>query len=141
MNPETRKDSYRIINLAFIAIIISIITYSFIFSADGPKHPIPSGSAMLTGEISASSGMSRSFSEIVRFNFREAKLYNPYGPRIFSFFAIQLFLRIGAIFIALQISLRYRQFLILADATLSILIFILFFWPFMVLTAKQLYLH
>jgi len=132
------KDSYLLINIIFIGVIISIITYSLVFSADDLKYPVPSGSTLLTREVSPSAGLSRSFSEIVRFNFGEAKLYNPYGIRLFSFFAIQLLLRIGAIFIALHFSLRRRQFLILADATLSILLFILFFCPFIVLSAKQL---
>jgi hypothetical protein len=138
VKPGILNDSYLLINLVFIGIIISIITYSLVFSTDNLKYPVPSGSYLLSHEVSSSSGLSRSFSEIVRFNFRESKFYNPYGIRIFSFFASQLLMRIGAIFIALHISLKHRQFLILADATLSILLFILFFWPFIVHTAKQL---
>jgi hypothetical protein len=134
VNQRILKDSYLIINLVFIGIIISIIAYSVIFSADGRKYPVPSGSAILTGEISASSGMSRSFSETVRFNFQAAKQYNRYGPRIFSFFAIQLLMRAWAVFIALHISVKQRQYLILSDAMLSIFLFIVFFWPFIALT-------
>jgi hypothetical protein len=130
------KDSYLLVNLAFIGIILSIFTYSVIFTDNGRKYPVPSGAAILTGKISASSGLSRSFSEIVRFNFRESKLYNPYGIRIFSFFAIQLLMRIAAIIFALHSDIRQRRMLITTDAVLSSLLLTICFWPFIKLTVE-----
>jgi uncharacterized membrane protein YhaH (DUF805 family) len=138
VNRGTLKNDYLIINLIFIGIIILIIVYSFIFSAEGRNHPLPSGSELITGEVSASSGLSRSFSEIVRFNFREAKHYNSYGIRIFSFFAIQLLLRIAAILMTLHVNMKQRQVLILTDAVLSVLLLVVLFRPFIAITVKQL---
>jgi hypothetical protein len=132
------KDDYLIINLVFVGIIILIIVYSFIFSAEGRSHPVPSGSELITGQVSASSGLSRSFSEIVRFNFSKAKRYNSYGIRIFSFFALQLLLRIAAILMTLYVNRKQRQVLIFTDAVLSVFLFVVLFRPFIAITVKQL---
>jgi hypothetical protein len=137
VNRGTIKDDYLIINLIFAGIIILIIVYSFIFSAEGRNHPVPSGSDLITGQVSASSGLSRSFSEIVRFNFSEAKRYNSYGITIFSFFALQLLLRIAAILMTLHVNRKLRQVLIFTDTVLSVLLFVVLFWPFIAITVKQ----
>ncbi|MBI9054006.1 MAG: DUF2752 domain-containing protein [Bacteroidales bacterium] len=87
------KEPYHIINLSFAGIIILIFIYSGIFSAEKSNHPIKSACEVMTGEPCSSSGLSRSFSEIVRFNFESANEYNQFGILIFSFFLIQFFLR------------------------------------------------
>jgi hypothetical protein len=138
VNRELRNGSYLIINLIFAGIIVAIITYSAIFSADGHKHPVPSGSDMLNGELTISTGLSRSFSAIVRADFKEAKQYNPFGIRVFSFFASQLILRLAACFAVMHIANRHRQTLIFADIVLSTLLFGILCWPFIALTVKQL---
>ena len=126
-----------IINLIFIGIIISIIFYSLLFSAEGRKHPVPSGSEWLTGAPSPSTGLSRSFSEIVRFNFREAQQLNPYGIRIFSFFVIQLLMRLILSVQVFRTSERRLQALLRTDIVFSVILFLVCFWPFMVYTARE----
>jgi hypothetical protein len=102
-----------------------------VFRAEAKNYPLPSGTKILSGDTSISTGLSRSFSAIVRFNFREARSYNPYGLRIFSFFFIQFFLRLAAIFIARHpITSQQRRLIIGTDILLSALLFVVFFWPF-----------
>lgn len=87
------KEPYHIINLSFAGIIMLIFIYSGIFSAEKNNHPIKSACSHIEGHPCKSEGLSRSFSEIVRFKFESAKSYNKYGLSVFSFFFLQLFLR------------------------------------------------
>ena len=86
------KRTYHIINLCFVILVLGILLYSLLFR--GNNHPIPALLTRLTGLVPPSKGLSASFSEIVRGNFISATLLNPNGIRVFSFFVIQLFLRI-----------------------------------------------
>jgi hypothetical protein len=97
-------------------------------------HPIPSGSELLTGNDSISTGLSRSFSSIVRFDFTEAREYNPYGIRIFLFFLVQFFMRIGGCMLHRH---PKRNMIITLDIVLSIAMFFVFFQPFIVNLIKQ----
>jgi hypothetical protein len=132
------RNSYLIINLIFIGIISAIIGYSFVFSGENLKHPIPSGPALLTGKSSPSTGLSRSFSAIVRFDFEAARAYNPYGLRIFGFFMIQLIQRIISSLLILRISNEGKNLLIIVDATISLTLFVVMFWPFINSLIKQI---
>jgi len=138
VNQKLQRNNYWIVNLIFIGILVSIIVYSLLFSADGRKHPVPSGSEWLTGKSAPSTGLSRSFSEIVRFDFREARQYNPFGIRIFLFFFIQLVLRVSAIILMLWFHKILLRPLIIADVFLSVVFFSICFWPFIVLLFHQI---
>ena len=121
--------SYQLINYIIAGLIVLIIIYSGIFSAAGNSHPVKCVHEQLTGMQCPSCGLSRSFSEIVRFNFEEAKAWNIYGPRVFMFFLFQLFLRVTNI-----IYLRRNPANIMkvarVDIALSIITFVLGFWQF-----------
>jgi hypothetical protein len=121
-------DPYRILNLVFIIIILLVIAYSIYYGTPGREHPIPSGSELLTGKTSISTGLSRSFSAIVRFRFHEARELNPYGIRIFMFFLLQLLMRVSGFFIISKVN---RKKFIRADIIVSVLLFIILFWPFL----------
>ncbi|MBN1183418.1 MAG: DUF2752 domain-containing protein [Bacteroidales bacterium] len=103
--------------------------YSGIFSAEKNNHPIPSFHNRLTGEKTISTGLSRSFSEIVRGNFSKAKEYNPYCFKIFAFFVIQFFLRIFVILLLNRNNLKFNTIRNI-DIFLSILLFIICFRDF-----------
>ncbi len=84
-------DSYKKINMIFIAIIMFIFFYCFIvpylnfgFSSSCEGMPLA---------YCKSRGLTRAFAQILRFNFDEAILYNPYSIKVFSFFLIQLIVR------------------------------------------------
>jgi hypothetical protein len=140
VNQFILKKNYTIINLVFIGIIVSVIFYSVVYSANGLKHPVPSGAALIHDQIALSTGLSRSFSEIARLNFKQAKLYNPYGIRLFVFFIIQLFLRLAALVIIYYVPGKLQRSWYIYDAAVSILLFIVFFWPFIQLAARQAFL-
>lgn len=125
------KEPYHIINLCFAGIIILIFIYSGIFSAEKNNHPIKSTCEILTGQPCESTGLSRSFSEIVRFKFESAKSYNQYGIRIFMFFFLQFLLRIISSVILQFKVLKQRQHIFI-DSLLSVGLYIYCFWNLIV---------
>lgn len=121
------KEPYHIINLCFAGIVIMILIYSGIFSAERNNYPIKSACEMITKKPCKSTGLSRSFSEIARFKFESAKSYNKYGIRIFLFFFIQLFLRfIASIFLHHKIFPKNK--IIILDSIISASLYIYCFW-------------
>lgn len=75
-----------------------------------------------------SSGLSRSFSELVRGRIRSAREYNEHGPRLFLFFVLQLLMR--PVFTLFY--LRHDQAVrwVYLDAGISMVLFITAFLPF-----------
>jgi len=114
---------YLIINFILAGIILLVFLYSGIFSARKDNYPLPSFYEGITGETSPSSGLSKSFSEIIRGNFEAASAYNESGILIFSFFLIQLILRIG---FSLLLTRRFiaHKWLVLTDIILSSSLFV-----------------
>ena len=112
------REPYHIINLCFAGIIMLIFIYSGIFSAEKNNYPIKSACAEIEDHPCKTKGLSRSFSEIVRFRFESAGSYNKYGIKIFLFFLIQLFLRVFSSFLLHQKVLP-KNYLILIDSVLS----------------------
>jgi hypothetical protein len=100
-----------------------IFIYSGLFSAEKDNHPIPSFYEELTGETSASSGLSRSFSEIVRGRFESAREYNPNGIPVFLFFFIQFFQRLFVSLIIHKIYINTNKIMII-DTISSIILFL-----------------
>ena len=122
---------YILINLIFIILILSIFLYSLLFSAEKSNYPVHSNYTTLTNNTSISTGLSRSFSEIVRLNFAKAKEYNRYGLQIFIFFLSQLILRIVSTGILL-FSSRLNKISIITDIILSSALFIVLFRPYII---------
>ena len=88
------KHQYILINLVFAGIIAGILLYSGIFSPTKNNYPLVCMHQALNGNPCPTCGLSHSFSAMIRGEFKTAKLFNPNGPRIFAFFAIQLVLRL-----------------------------------------------
>ena len=126
-----RKEPYLIINIFFAGVILLIFAYSGIFSPVRDNYPVACIHEKLTGEPCISCGLSHSFSLIVRGRVDEAYQWNPYGMRIFLFFASQLVLRAAFS----RFYLKYpdtRKQLIIIDCIGSGIIFLVSFWPFIV---------
>ena len=104
-----------------------VFIYSGIFSVEKNNHPIKSACEVMTGEPCASTGLSRSFSEIVRFKFESAKSYNKYGLRIFAFFLVQFFLRVLFSWLIYKIRIPKTP-IIIFDSVFSTLLYIYCFW-------------
>ena len=125
-----RKEPYLIINIFFAGVILVIFAYSGIFSPVRDNYPVACIHEKLTGEPCISCGLSHSFSLIVRGRVDEAYQWNPYGMRIFLFFAAQLVLRVAFSIFYLKYPDTRRQ-LIIVDCFGSGIIFLIAFWPFM----------
>jgi hypothetical protein len=131
------KKSYIKINLIFGVIILFVFAYFLSFSSREQNYPLPSFYNEITGKKSISTGLSRSFSELIRGNLDEAKEYNAYGPRLFIFFLAQFFLRI--IFSYLYSSqFIISNYIIFSDSIISFILFIICFWPFIINLALTL---
>ena len=104
--------------------------YSGIFPAEKDNHFVKSACIEITGKPCKSVGLSRSFSEIVRFEFDSARKYNPYGIKIFSFFFIQLFLRLGVTILLIKDFFK-RERILYSDVIASILLFLVTFADFL----------
>ncbi len=124
------EESYLIINLFLAGVILLIFLYSGLFSPEKDNYPVVCIHEKITGEPCASCGMSHSFSLIVRGRISEAYDWNIYGFRIFLFFTAQLIMRIVFSIIYLKYQATNKQ-LIIYDITISIMLFIISFLPFM----------
>jgi len=122
---------YLVINLVFAGIIVMILAYSAIFSAEKDNFPVPCIHEKITGEECPSCGISHSFSLIMRGRIGEAYDWNSNGMRVFLFFVAQLLMRIF-------FSRTYltdpgsRRELIILDITGSLILFLIAFIPFVV---------
>ncbi len=125
------------LNLIFAGVLMMVFIYSGIFSASSDRYPIPSFYTNLTGKTTVSSGLSRSFSEIIRGRIESSKSYNRFGLGIFTFFLIQLLMRIF-ILISYQKLYKYERMVVLADSILSGILFLLFFSPFLIAAYQEI---
>ena len=118
-----KLSSYNKINIIFLLIILLVIFYSAIYTADEGNHFIKSA---CTVKPCASTGLSRAFSEIIRLNFESALTFNRNSLSVFLFFAIQFLLRILAIILINKQVVKINR-LIIMDSTVSIILYIITF--------------
>ena len=118
-----RIDSYKKVNVIFII----LITFAFFYCYLVPylNLTIQSSCEGLPLLYCKSRGLTRAFSEIIRFNFETAILFNPYSIKIFLFFLIQFFLRFSIYLILKPLNFNLTLKL---DTTFSILFFIYSFY-------------
>lgn len=129
------KQNYQIINLSLAGIILCIFVYSGLFSPEESKHPIPSFYTQITNKNSPSTGLSRSFSAIIRGDIQLARTFNSTGPQLFLFFLTQLVFRIVSILLIKKNSPLLKPYVV-TDIILSILGFYLAFKPFIFFTLE-----
>lgn len=126
---ELKNESYLKINLILAGVVIGIMVYSGFYSPYENKYPVKCIHERLTGQQCASCGISHSFSLILRGRIGEANEWNPYGMRVFIFFAAQLLMRL--LFSAYYtVDRDRRKNLILYDIAGSATLFIISFFPF-----------
>lgn len=130
--PRTSTNrSYFVINLVFALIILLIFLYSALHNAENSNYPIISSIQLLSGETTISSGLSRSFSELIRFRFSSARSYNPHGLRIFIYFVVQFVLRISFLIQIIRKMFVHSRILIITDSVQAVVLFLFCFWPFL----------
>lgn len=84
-------DSYKKINMIFIVIIMFIFFYSFMLPY--LSFGFRSSCEGMPLSYCKSRGLTRAFSQILRFNFSQAIVLNPYSIKVLLFFFIQLVAR------------------------------------------------
>ncbi len=119
---------YLIVNFFIFLFIIAIFIYFSLFSATKNNYPLQSSLEIIHAGKEISSGLSHSFSEIIRGNLRSAKEYNIYGLNIFLFFALQLLMRI--LFTLLFHLTNRSKNIIFVDVIISLILFLTLFSPF-----------
>jgi hypothetical protein len=85
-------NSYKKINIIFALLIMFIFFYCYLSSFI--SIGLHSSCEGLPLAYCKSRGLTRAFSQIMRFNFHEAICFNPYSVKIFLFFLIQLIVRL-----------------------------------------------
>lgn len=116
-------DSYKKINMIFIIMIMFIFFYCFIMPfLNFGFHSSCEGMPL---SYCKSRGLTRAFSQILRFNFEEAITYNIYSIKIFAFFLIQLMARF---FINVIIRVSNLRIVVIFDVLFSIILFIFSFY-------------
>jgi hypothetical protein len=123
------REPYHIINLCLAAVIFLVFVYSVIFSPEKNNYPVVCLHEKLTGQPCVSCGLSHSFSLIMQGKLNEANRWNPYGPRVFLFFAAQLVFRINFTRLSVKHP-QIRKQLIIYDIFASLLVFAVSFYPF-----------
>jgi len=131
------KFPYFVFNIIIAGIIAMIMLYSGIFSAEKANHPVSSFYTRATGQETISTGLSRSFSAIVRGKFAQAQKYNPHGFRVFIFFASQLMGRVVLMLYFKQAEKRKRT-VIIWDSIFSVALYLVCFYPFIEYTINAL---
>ncbi|HHJ09816.1 MAG TPA: hypothetical protein ENK25_02865 [Bacteroidetes bacterium] len=128
--------SYQTVNIVFFVLLPLVFVYAALFSPDNSHYPIPSFYNRYMSEQSPTTGLSHSFSAIVRGNLHDAKNLNPYGIRIFLFFFLEWIFRTVAFFSLKKEWIPYTK-LLQADILASTILFtccfgrLLLFWNYL----------
>ncbi|XDZ54607.1 DUF2752 domain-containing protein [Flavobacterium tructae] len=116
-------DSYKKINVILIVIIMFVFFYCFFLPY--LNFGLRSSCEGLPLMYCKSRGLTRAFSEILRFHFREAIIYNQFSIKIFGFFLFQLTARF---FINGIISFSIFKIVLLFDISVSVISFLFCFY-------------
>ena len=130
MKPDPSGRPYFILNVILTGVILTIMGYSFFYSPDEEKYPVPCVHQAITGEPCPSCGLSHAFSLIVRGRIDEALQWNSQSIRVFLFFVVQFFMRIGLGAWTIMTARGLKQITV-ADATVSSAMTLVAFYPFM----------
>lgn len=104
--------------------------YSGFYSPDENKYPVVCIHEKLTGEPCPSCGLSHAFSLIIRGRIDEALLWNSASLRVFLFFAVQLFMRLG-LGVRSLVTGRWLKQIVRADVLVSSAMALYAFYPFL----------
>ncbi|HPT11537.1 MAG TPA: DUF2752 domain-containing protein [Bacteroidales bacterium] len=132
------KGAYFTVNIILAGVILLIMGYSVYYSPDKNDYPVVCFHEKITGQPCPSCGLSHAFSLIVRGRFDEAIMWNQYSVRVFIFFLVQFIIRL------VMVAYIYRKvvvapFVPYLDATISIIMVIAAFYPFLLLEWRMLF--
>lgn len=130
MNRTADQRAYFAVNIILAGVILLIMGYSGFYSPGENEYPVVCIHEKLTGEPCPSCGLSHAFSLIIRGRIDEALLWNSASLRVFLFFAVQLFMRLGLGFRSLVTS-RWLKQIVRADVLVSSAMALYAFYPFL----------
>lgn len=130
MKPNPAGRPYFIINVILTGVILLIMGYSFFYSPDEEKYPVPCVHELITGEPCPSCGLSHAFSLIARGRIDEALQWNSQSVRVFLFFALQLVMRV-ALGARVLFTAKWLRQIAIADAVVSSVMALAAFFPFL----------
>jgi Protein of unknown function (DUF2752) len=114
---------YKILNTIFIGILILMFGYAFFFAYD--SHSVACVYVKTYGIPCPTCGITRAFSEILHLRFKHAIQLNILSIYLFTFFFVQLLLRlIINTFLLKRIAIKK---IIVYDITISVFLFIVCF--------------
>ncbi|WP_374121111.1 DUF2752 domain-containing protein [Flavobacterium sp. LHD-85] len=116
-------DSYKKINVIMVFIIMFVFFYCFFLPY--LNFGLQSSCEGLPLVYCKSRGLTRAFSQILRFHFQEAIAYNPFSVKIFGFFLFQLLVRF---FINWIISSSLFRRILIFDVSISAISFLFCFY-------------
>ena len=130
MNRTADQRAYFAVNIILAGVILLIMGYSAFYSPDENEYPVVCIHEKLTGEQCPSCGLSHAFSLIIRGRIDEALLLNSASLRVFLFFALQLFMRLG-LGVRNLLTGRWLKSIAGTDALVSSLMALYAFYPFL----------
>ena len=130
MNRTADQRAYFAVNIILAGVILLIMGYSGFYSPEENKYPVVCIHEKLTGEQCPSCGLSHAFSLIIRGRTDEALLLNSASLRVFLFFAVQLFMRLG-LGVRCLVSGRWLKQIARTDALVSSAMALYAFYPFL----------
>lgn len=116
-------DSYKKINVILAFLIMFVFFYCFFLPY--LNFGLQSSCEGLPLAYCKSRGLTRAFSQILRFHFQEAIIYNPFSIKIFCFFFFQL---IARFLINWIISFSIFKKVLIFDVSISALSFLFCFY-------------
>ncbi len=116
-------DSYKKINVILAFIIMFVFFYCFFLPY--LNFGLRSSCEGLPLAYCKSRGLTRAFSQILRFHFQEAIAYNPFSIKIFAFFFLQL---IARFFVNWIISSSIFKKILILDVSISVTSFLFCFY-------------
>lgn len=116
-------DSYKKINVILIFIIMFIFFYCFFLPY--LNFGLSSSCEGLPLAYCKSRGLTRAFSQILRFHFQKAIAYNPFSIKIFCFFFFQL---IARFLVNRIISFSLFRKILIFDVSISVISFLFSFY-------------
>lgn len=130
MNRTADQRAYFAVNIILAGVILLIMGYSGFYSPDENEYPVVCIHEKLTGQQCPSCGLSHAFSLIIRGRIDEALLLNSASLRVFLFFALQLFMRLG-LGVRNLLTGRWLKQIAWADTLVSSLMALYAFYPFL----------
>jgi len=122
--------AYFAVNIILAGVILLIMGYSGFYSPDENAYPVVCIHEKLTGEQCPSCGLSHAFSLIIRGRIDEALIWNSSSLRVFLFFAVQLFMRLG-LGVRSLVTDRWLKQIVWADVLVSSAMAGYAFYPFL----------